>query len=81
MKIHKQINKIDPSILIRMLEFAAHAVNNLESINEASELMEIDKHDGEILARMIVELGISGSTVIQSNDDFIKAKERLGSEL
>ncbi len=75
--IRKEIGKIDANLVASMLEFAAHAVNNLESINQASELMEIDEKDGEIFAKMLVELGIIGNTSVYSDADFNKAKEKL----
>lgn len=64
MTIQEQLMKVDPELLVKALEFAAHALNDTRVVRGACEEVGIPVAEGYALAQFFAELGMQGETSI-----------------
>ena len=64
MTIQEQLMKVDPELLVKALEFAAHALNDTKVVRGACEEVGIPVEEGYALAQFFAELGMQGETSI-----------------
>ncbi len=64
MTIQEQLMKVDPELLVKALEFAAHALNDTKVVRGACKDVSIPVAEGYALAQFFAELGMQGETSI-----------------
>lgn len=81
MSIHKQLTKLEPEFLAKALEFAAHAMNDADSIGNACKELGISRAHGYAYARLFTELGIMGFASIKNNAELDEASKTIEADM
>jgi len=81
MSLKQEIAKIDDDLLLRMFEFAAHAINDTKAVKNACEELELEKNEGMAFCKMIADLGITNETDVISQSDYDELSNLIKSSM